>query len=218
MIWKIIWLAISAFVIFITTWSLSILFKQKKAWKEFAKKYKMRHLSGGFFDSPEIKGRVYGHDFHIFTAKHSVDDERRKKYRTVIEVRFKNNAGIKGVFATGELTPIAEYINLPEKPDVNYAGWNSEILFSTNDAKKFKKYLNQDRAKIINDISNIKNSDMLFLYDIDNVIFQIHMPNPLDDVRKIERILKKLAAAADILYVQPNDDCESEDDENGDNC
>ncbi len=213
MIWKIIWLAISAFVVFITTWSLSILFKQKKAWKEFAKKHKMRHLSGGFFESPEIKGRVYGHDFHMFTAKHGVDDEKRKKYRTVIEVRLDNNAGIKGVFATGDLVSIAEYINLPEKPDVNYAGWNPDILFSTNDAKKFKEYLNNDRAKVINDISNIKNSDMLFLYDTDNIIFQIHMPNPLDDVRKIERILKKLAAAADILYVQPNDKDEGGEDD-----
>jgi len=57
-IYIIVWFLISAFLLGFWVWSGYMSYKQKKAWRFFADKKKMRYHSAAFFQSPTISGVV----------------------------------------------------------------------------------------------------------------------------------------------------------------
>jgi len=205
-IWFVLWVIISVALLYFSGWTYLILYRQKKAWKAFSAKHKLRYIPGKFTDAPQIKGVYSGYEVHIFSSEHQSPDVRGSRKLTAIEIDLKSKAPVNMVAASSGMVSMAEAMGLPSTVMVEHDSWADENLIQSDNADIAQAYFTPARLTALQKVIAIKNSMVIFVFRPQIGLFRIDLSDPLDNEEKEERLLKNLIKVVEQLEL---DDGES---------
>lgn len=198
--WIIVYILFVIFIVTIFSWSTIILLRQKKSWLEFAKKHELAVGKGGFFESVTVDGYYKKKRISLF-SQGKVDNTNRGmvRYRTVIEVTF--GYGMPGTGAMGNMAAmrVIETLNYGPTHHPDSKEWNKSHLITATDRRFVDAYLTPERLKKINAFFNMPNATAMIVYDPDDAFLRVETIDPMTEVKKIETVIDKLIALADVL-------------------
>ncbi len=200
-IYLIIWISLSVFLLVFWAWSTAVLFRQKRGWKQFAQKYKIRYRGNNLFDSPDLSGSVDGYKVIAFTSDHSDEDARLGHRLTCIEVSLKTALPVSCAVASGGMVKIVEELSFQYEYRPEIKGWDNSYIARSKDDDLMRAYLTDDRLKALIKLMKIKNSWIILLFSSGQGLLRIDLPDPLDDPKNLEKHIKMMVNTAKILEI-----------------
>ncbi len=182
-------------------WSMAILFRQKQAWSAFAKRHQMTFTPNGFFRSPAMRGVIRGFVTTIFSEEQTTQDNRGRRFRTVVQIDLPVGMPIEGVVTSPELRSFADMMQLSQDIVPSVPDWNKNIVFKTSSVERMLPFLTPERIKTLNAIMSAKSINCIFVYNERETLLRFETADPLDDVEKIEKFVSKTLESAKILSV-----------------
>ena len=195
--WIFLWFLLSAFVIGVSGWSLSILQQQKKAWQEFAKKNNLAYVAGGLTGSPSVSGRLKNHQISLYTDTQQTSDVRGQRFVIVIEVVLGPGMPTGAAIATKEYRDFLASLKMNETYLPQIAGWSPEYIVKTRSREALSRYLTDERAAILHSLFVMKNSMVLFFFDEIEGVLRIETGDPLRNAAHLCRRADGIVLAAD---------------------
>ncbi|MBE2192193.1 MAG: hypothetical protein KDJ26_08320 [Alphaproteobacteria bacterium] len=200
-IWFMLWVFFAVFIMGVFFWSLQILMRQKTAWKQVAKRHNLNYVAGGMMSSPIMSGAFRNYGLSVYSEAQLDEDARGKRYRTVIQMELKSGMPTEGVIASAKLSAVASQLDLQEVYTPDTPDWNHGTYIRTRSEELLAPYFTPARTKAINALMTINGVNVLFVFNEKDTLLRFETPDPLDDVSKMERLINKIADAADILSV-----------------
>ncbi len=200
-IWFMLWVFFSVFILGAFFWSLQILLKQKNAWKQFSKRHGLNYQPGGLMTSPILQGSFRGYGVSIVSEPQLDNDARTRRYRTVIQIEMKPGMPTEGVIASPQMKGVASQLDLQETYTPDSKSWDSAIYLRTKNAELLAPYFTESRTKAMSALMTINGVNVLFIFNEKDTLIRFETPDPLEDVTRMERLVSKIADAADILSV-----------------
>ncbi|MCC7305262.1 MAG: hypothetical protein IT558_03270 [Alphaproteobacteria bacterium] len=201
----IIWLILSATLLYFLGWDLLIRYRQKQAWKIYAAQKKLRYSSPQMFSSPEIGGVLEGHTLGLFTGEHIVADARGSRKLTAIEITLSSVMPFEGGVASAGMVTFLKKMNMHEEILPGHPGWNNSYIAATTNRAAFESYLTKERLDALTSIMKAKNVWTIMVFREKMSLLRLDTPDPLDKVEKIERTVKKLLDVARVLELKPGE-------------
>ena len=166
--------------------------RQKKAWKAFAAKYKLRYVPGSFSEAPQMDGVINDYALSFFPAQYEVGDVRHNRKMTAIELTLKSEMPFDGFIASGLLIEAAKMADLPHEFKPSYEGWNNDNIVLTDKPGSMQAYLTPARMDLI--MQWMKMSNVWFILGFRNGLFilRVDIANPLDSPKKMGALVKKI--------------------------
>ncbi len=183
-----------------------ILIKQKRAWKFYADKRKMRYHSTALFETPVIDGVVDGYSVSMFASEHSELDARSKRRLTAIEVNLQTALPFSVAAASGGMVHVVSLMDLRQEYKPNIKGWDDSYVLQTNNLKMAQEYLNEDRLLKISNLMKIDKAWIIFLFIEDEGILRLDTPLPIANPKKIDVLIKQLINVAKALELKKGED------------
>lgn len=199
-IWFLLWAVLSTALIYFLVWTLVILYRQKKAWRAYATHRKLRYSSRSFFGAPKIDGVIDGYTVSLFTGEHQAPEARGTRKLTAIEVNLSSVMPFDGAIASGGMMDIVTEMGFYDevKPDIE--NWDSDQFIVRSDQKAaMAAYLTQERLKSLIALMKQKNAWTIVAFRNGISLLRLDTPLPLDDMEKIDRILKRMLQMAKLL-------------------
>ena len=198
----IIWAVLTTFLLLFWVWSTTILFQQKKNWKVFAQKKKIRYRPNGLFDSPEISGVIDGYKILGFTSEHDQQDGRLVRRLTCLEVSLKGSMPISSAIASGGMVNVVEELHFQHEYRPEIRGWDNSYIARSRDGDIMRAYLTTERLERLVKLMRIKNSWIILIFVGGQGLLRIDTPDPLDNVKSLEKYVQALVGAAKILDLE----------------
>ncbi len=198
-IYIIIWIAVTLFLVTFWLWSILVLYKQKQAWKAFAKSKDLRYRSNSMFDSPEISGVLKDYKVYVFTAEHDAADGRYARRLTSIEITLKSSLPAALAVASGGMVQIVEELNFRAEYRPEAHGWDNSYIVRSRSEALIKDYLTDRRVQSLVNVMKIKNSWFILFFSSGQGLLRLDLPDPLNDPKKLNDCLNKLIDAAQVM-------------------
>ncbi|MDH5721964.1 MAG: hypothetical protein OEY94_01410 [Alphaproteobacteria bacterium] len=192
-----LWLFISTFLLGFWLWTSYVLYKQKRAWKIYAEKRKLRYDGNGLYESPSFSGSLSEHKILAFTSDHSEYDARSQRRLTSIEVTLNSALPLGTAIASGGMVPYIETVKLAQefKPDAK--GWDDSYIIRTADKSIVSVYLNEKRLKTLLDLMKTPRVWIVLIFYDGGGLLRLDTPAPLSDPKELDKMVKMLLAAAE---------------------
>lgn len=197
--WVLIWLGLSAALLYFMGWTLVILYRQKKAWKSFAERRKLRYKAAGLMAPPEVAGVMEGYTVSLFTGEHISPDIRKTRRLTAIEIKLASLLPADGGFASGDMVPFLHRMGLQGEFKPDSASWKPEWVAASDSPRMLAAYLTPSRLEALAGLMRVRGGSAILIFRGDVALLRLDLPDPLDNLRKIEALLKKMIDAARIL-------------------
>lgn len=198
--WFVLWLLMSAALLYFFGWTLFVLYRQKKGWKSFAKRYDLRYEAGPMMQSPQVRGAFDGYQMHLFPSEHQSPDARSFRKLTAIEVGIKSALPFETAVANAGMQSLLDVLpfrkEIKPKGDEKGLKWPTENVIRADNPAMAQEYFTPARLKALQKMMDIKNAMVIFLYRKDTGILRIDLPDPLDKADKPERLMKSLVQVA----------------------
>lgn len=201
-VWFLLWLFLSLTLLYFFGWTLYILQRQKKAWAAFAKKYGLRYFAGGFSEAPQMEGVIGDYAFSFFPAQYELGDVRHSRKMTAIEMTLKSEVPFDGFVASGMLIDASKGAGLQHEIKPLHGQWDDTNIVLTDKIGSMQAYLTEERMEIINRWLKLKNSWFLLGFRNDVFLLRIDTPNPMDNPKKINALVKKLLQDVPVLELK----------------
>jgi hypothetical protein len=203
--WLLLWFVLSAILIGATLWSLQILFRQKKAWEQYAKTKNLTYNPGTFMGPAEMNGIMGDYKISFFTAERPGVDVRTRRFVTVLEINLIEGLIDGGALGTKEMLPFMQGLDklhpykIEERPLEE-----GHFAFTKSDAV-MKAYLTKDRIETLETILKTRNADILVLFNDKELVLRLETSDPMQDAEKIDKIVTRLIGLADKLRISPEE-------------
>ena len=198
-IWFFVWLFVSAGLLGFSVWTFIILMRQKKSWRDFAKKNKLRFRNTAFMSSPRLNGVYKNSTIGVFTSEHESERGGANRKMTAIEVELESAMPISGAVASGGMVSIVQQMDYSDEYVPTYSFWNSDHIARCDNKYVLAEYLSEDRAKALSDFMGIKNFWVIFIFRGQDTILRVDTPDPFDSVEKLTKTIDKMIEIAGIL-------------------
>ncbi len=198
-IWFYLWALISLGLLGFSAWTYLILFKQKKAWRDFAKKHKLRIKSAAFMQSPKVGGIYKDYTIGIFTSEHEVERGTSSRKMTAIEIELDSRMPISGAFASGGLTTITQAMNFSEEFKPSFACWNSDNIARGDDRAVMEEYFTKERAEALCTLMEKKNAWVILIFKGNDMLLRLDTPDPFETQGKLTATVDALIDVAKAL-------------------
>ena len=183
-------------------WSLLILHNQKKTWKAFAAKHKLRYRTKATMDSPEIDGSIDGFKVDIFTSEHVAEGARSNRKLTAIEVSLHSVLPIDGAIASGGMVQLVKELGFKTEIKPEHELWNSSYVAAADNGRALKAYLNPERLDALLRMMRIKNSWMILIFRAERLLLRIDTPDPLTSEDYLSRLVDLMVKSAKALELK----------------
>ena len=195
-IWWLVWGVLSFILLGATIWSLVILFQQKKAWEDFAKRKQLVFKKGTFSGPCEVEGTIEGMNIALFTATQQKEDSRKNRQLTVLQLTCPRPFVDSLAAGTPEMLPFLNSLDLIKPHPVENSNWDKKNhhIYSRNKTD-VDAYLTDERLKILGKLLSLGNADNLIVMEPEDVVFRFETSNPLTDVAKLDALVSKLIQA-----------------------
>lgn len=201
-VWFILWVLISAALIVFSVWTMVILYQQKKSWRLFARKNKLRYRSKALMLSPEIHGVYKGYSIGVFTSEHMMPDGRTDRKMTAIEVEMESRMPIGGAMGSKGMVAIIQKLDFSDTYQPDDERWDTENIIRCDDKKIIQAYLDDSRLAALLKLMEMKNAWMLFIFKGNDTILRIDTPDPLEGSGKLEKTIDMMIEVAQALELR----------------
>ncbi len=183
-----------------------MLFRQRRAWKFYAQKRKLRYSSEGFYQGSTMSGAIDGYKVTIFTSEHSELDARSQRRLSAIEVNLNSELATYGAIASGGMVPVVESLDLHQEFKPDSEKWDDAYVVRTLDSAYMRKYLNGERLNKIIDLMLEDKVWIILLFLGGAGLLRLDTPAPLDDPKRIDFLVKKMIDVARALELKDGED------------
>lgn len=180
--------------------------RQKRAWKAFALKKKLRYTQSKFLASPEMSGVLDDYTSTFFTAEHQPPDGRNSRKMTALEISLSSRIPFEGGIASGGMVPLIRTIAFKEEFIPPMPDWDKEWIACADNRNGIEAYLTPERLKALTGLMKIKNAWIILLFRKDVTLLRIDTADPLDSVDKLEKLSKFMVKSARALELTPGED------------
>ncbi|MAE51462.1 MAG: hypothetical protein CMH27_06605 [Micavibrio sp.] len=201
-IWFYLWGLLSAGLLFFSAWTFLILFQQKKAWRHFAKKNKLRYRNSAFMSSPQVNGVYNGYTVGIFTSEHETERGGTMRKMTAIEVEMDSRMPIDGAIGSGGMVKVVQALNFSEELSPSYDFWSTEYIIRSQDKRVLERYLTEKRAHALVDLMKKKNIWVIFIFKGQETVLRIDTPSPFENEKKLTQTIDMMIEVAKILEIE----------------
>lgn len=198
-VWFLLWLCLLLALVYFLGWTLLILLRQKAAWQKYAKARKLRYKSGSLMASPEMEGMIDEHSVTFFTSEHMVESARGSRKLTAIEVNLNSVMPIVGGVASGSMVPILSQMNLKQECQPKHKSWNESYMAAASSRLAMESYLSDARLEALCGLMQVKNAWTILVFKNEAMLLRIDIASPLDKASDIDKLTKKMLAAAKVL-------------------
>ncbi len=205
-IWFVLWLVLSFALLYFLGWTIYILLRQKRAWKAYAVKRKLRYVQKQFLVSPEMSGVIDDYTISFFTAEHQPPDARSARKMTAVELLLSSRIPFEGGIASGGMVSLMRPIGYAEEFVPAYDGWDKEWMAGSVSANAMQSYLTPDRLQALLTLMEIKNAWVIFMFRENVTLLRVDTPDPLDVPEKIDKLVKMMIKAANTLELAKGED------------
>ncbi|MCD8566745.1 MAG: hypothetical protein LRY36_02345 [Alphaproteobacteria bacterium] len=204
-IWIFLWLAVSAALIYFSAWTGLILLRQKRAWKAFAGIHKLRFQETGLLVPPQMNGPYKGYEIALFPSEHQTTDRNGLRKLTAIEIMLKRGMPCDGAIGTGGMVSLIQELPFSQEIRPTQKWWDPSAIVKTDNAPLLEAYLSPERLKALATLGRIKNIWVIFIFKGQDTILRIDTPDPLEQTKKIEKMLALMLEAARVLELAPGE-------------
>ncbi|HOO81060.1 MAG TPA: hypothetical protein PK513_00975 [Alphaproteobacteria bacterium] len=204
-IWFVLWFFISAALLGFLGWSLLILYQQKKTWKAFAAKHKLRFKPNSMMEGAEMEGNIDSYKVSFFTSEHLNPDMRSSRKLTAVEVGLHSTMPIDGAIASGQMISFIKTLNFKMEVRPKHKDWSLEYLVVGDNRFVLDAYLTDERIELLVKLMKIKNSCMVLIFKGDRMLLRVDMADPMISAEYLDRFVKLLLKAAKTLEVSSDE-------------
>jgi len=201
-VWFIIWLILSGALMYFSVWTFYILHRQKKSWKDFAKKHKLRYRAESLMAAPDINGVMDGYTLGVFTSEHMTADMRGTRKMTAVEVELSSAMPFDGAVASGKMTDLVQGLNYSEELRPAHKNWDVSYIARSRNGAALEAYLTQERLDAVTSLMKVRNFWVIFIFQGENTLLRVDTFDPCDNPDKIEKIVRRLIRIARILELK----------------
>lgn len=198
--WLFLWILLCGALLYFFGWTNLILYRQKKAWRAYAEKLKLRYDSAGILAGPEIRGTIDGYSFYMFTDEHPSGDGRTNRKLVAIELDLHSELPMKGVVASGGMVNhIQNHISYKYEITPEIKGWKPTYMAQSENKIAMEKYLSDERLKSLMPLLERPNAWVVYLFQDDAALLRVDTPEPLDHPGKLDKLVRGMIKTAKIL-------------------
>tara|TARA_B100001989_G_scaffold245745_1_gene215818 strand:+ start:2104 stop:2925 length:822 start_codon:yes stop_codon:yes gene_type:complete len=193
---------ISTFLVGFWVWTSYVLFNQKRGWKIYATKRKLRYEGNGLYESPTVTGALGEYKILAFTSDHSEYDARSQRRLTSIEISLNSSLPVGMAVASGGMVQIIQTLKLYQehKPDIK--GWDDSYIVRTKDKGIAAAYLTEKRLKTILELMDIPKAWIVLIFYEGGGLLRLDTPLPLSNPAVLDKMVKRLLAAAEVFDLE----------------
>jgi hypothetical protein len=201
-IWLALWIVLSLTLMGFLAWTLLISYKQKRAWKAFAARHKLRYASGRMMQSPEMDGLIEDYRFSFFTSEHNSPDARTSRKLATVEIMLGSALPIEGGVASGSMIPVLKALDLKFEITPAGEGWSKAYLAACSNRAAMEAYMTPERVQILSKLMQMAHVWVIFVFRNGLTLLRIDTPSPLDTDEQLEKLSKILIRSAKILELK----------------
>ncbi len=172
--------------------------KQQRAWRVFAAKYKLAYERPFWYKAPTIDGEIKGRRLRIYVDEVVDPVLRIREFRTTVEVYFNSGfatgvaIGSRGFHDVIRSVENVQPVLLPSEPE--FAG----LIAMGRDERLAEDYI-QTRLVPLKRFFGIKKAERLVMGHEDDGFLVLQSADPLEDVKALNAIVRQLFQIADEL-------------------
>ncbi|MCB9973178.1 MAG: hypothetical protein H6863_03395 [Rhodospirillales bacterium] len=192
-LWLLVYLLFVIFILTFFFWNTVILFRQKQAWQNFAKKHNLLYRKGRLLEASAVEGNYKKNRIGLFSEGRADESSRGiLRYRTVIEVVMGHRMPCTGALGNVDSMRIIESLNFGTTFHPEGAHWDKNHLITCADRDFIKEYLTPKRLERLNSFFAMKNAAAMMVFDKQDAFLRIETPDPMTDPQKIQALMDKL--------------------------
>ena len=201
-IWILVWIFISVALLGFLAWSLFISFQQKKVWKAFAEKHKLRYKSNSLMETPELGGVFDDYKIACFENEHGGVDQRGGSRKMIaVEVSLESSLPIDGGIAGGGMVELIKELAFGAEIVPEHKHWDKSYIAAGSNRYVLKSYLTDERLDALIKLMRIKNAWTILIFRGDRMLIRIDTPNPLAEGEYFEKLMHLMVDTAKVMEV-----------------
>ncbi len=201
-IWFVLWVLLSLALLYFMGWTLLILFKQKKAWRAYAKKHKLRYISRQLLGTPEISGAMGDYTINMFPSEHISPDARGSRKLTAIEIQLSTMLPVEAGVANGGMVEVVQGFGFKEEMRPDHKDWDKSYIASADSKAVLDEYLTKERLDALLSLMKVDNSWVILVFRGETALLRFDTPDPLPLPKKIDALTKQMLKAAAALELK----------------
>jgi hypothetical protein len=202
----VVWFLITVFLLGFWGWTTYLLFLQKKSWKAYAAKFKLRYRANRLFESPDVNGSIDGYKVSIFTTDHEYTDGRSRRMLTTIEISMQTVLPVPAAIASGGMVKLVEDLSLAQEFRPDIAGWDVSYVARSHEKSILENYLTTARVEALSELMKEKRSWLILIFSGDIGLLRIDTPDALEDPKKLSVLVQKMINLAKICELADGED------------
>lgn len=205
-IWFFIWFLVSICILGFAGWTVLTVQQQKRTWRGFADKYKLRFKPSAFLQTPDVSGTVEGYTVSLFSGEHVAEDFRGTRKLSALEVKLSSVMPFEGAIGSGGMVSVIRQLDFKEELKPAHESWNTSFIAASNNRSSLELYLTPARLAALTDLMRIKNGWVILIFRGDMLLLRLDTADPLTDMAKLEKLLQKMLEAARVLELTPGEE------------
>lgn len=200
MFWFGVWILLSLFVVGAFAWTTRILFQQKKEWKAFAARYKLKYDKGQLLGSPSVQGAFKGYRLGVFSEPQRTTDARGVRYRTAVELSAHVPMPTVGAVGVGDIAAQLGPLDMKQSYTPGSQYWNERYFLKSHDSLFLESFLTEERLKALDGFFRIKCDTAILLFDRQNMLLRLETSDPYADARRLNALILKMVEVATAVF------------------
>lgn len=201
-----LWFTVSALLLGFWFWSIHVVLRQKRAWKFYAEKRKLRYHPKSFLETPSVNGVIDNYSVSLFASEHGELDGRSQRHLTAIEVTLHSSFSSDCAVASGGMVYVVENIGLHQEYKPPTHGWDDSFIVRAADLDVVREYLTNDRLLKLVSLMKIKKAWIIFLFINGKGVLRLDTPLPIDNPKEIDALVKKIIDVAQAMELKEGED------------
>lgn len=201
-----LWLGVTVLLLGFWFWSIHIVLRQKRAWKVYASKRKLRYHKKGLLETPGVSGVIEDYSVSLFASEHGELNGRSHRNLTAIEITLHTSLPTDCALASGGMVPIVQGIGLHQEFKPPTKGWDDSYIVRAADLDIAREYLTHERLSNIIGLMKTEKAWIIFLFMGGKGILRLDTPLPIDNPKEIDVLVKQMINAANTLEVSEGEE------------
>ncbi len=201
-----IFIPIATFLLSFWAWSIYVVLRQKKAWRFFADKRKLRYHERGFLETPSLSGVIEEYGFSFFSSEHEELDGRTQRALSAIELTMHTSLPTACAVASGGMVKVVERIGINHEYKPPQKGWDDSYVIRAQDLGIVREYFDEERLGKLISLMQVKKAWVIFMFINGKGILRLDTPLPIDNPKEMDILVKQMIAVAKVLELKDGEE------------
>ena len=157
---------------------------------------------GKDLSTPEVTGSFEDYTIGILTSEHETPDARGTRKLTAVEVALKSEMPFAGAVGSGGMVPLVQSLSFGGETHPDHGKWDVSYIARAKNKAAMEGYLSKERLDVLTSLMKVKNFWVIFIFQEEGTLLRVDTTDPLQEPEKIERLMRKLIAVAQVLELK----------------